>query len=1291
MLLASVFAVVAVFALPSVCVAAAVSSPGEGAGQTHEPKGLAVDRSVGSPPESGRLYVADKGSNRVDVFGTGGSFEFAFGWKVKASEPKEELQTCTTASGCQKGSAGAGAGQLGGPISVAVDNDETSTSFHDVYVVDFANRRIEKFKPNGEFLGAFGTGEFGSSTTMLVAVGPGGKVSVADTRSVAGVRTIRLRRYEPTGGAPVFEGDVATGELTGLAVDSSGDAYIRGFPPEESLCKYDSTGAAIFCFPPNEAEGVLALATDGADHLFAVGLDRAVGPVQRTYRVIAEYDPTGNPLRRFGYGELEGFLEGLAVHPGATGPVYASGGEVVLGLSYPTGPLIAPEACAAPAATLHSTRATLVAEVNPEGKATHYHFEYVNDAAFQGSGFATATRLPLNAGQDPELDANPKLHLASQEATNLAPETKYHCRVVAKDSEGHEATGQAGEFTTRPPLEIKASWATEVGVDTAKLNGEVNPLGSPSTGYFEYVDDAGFKEHGFAGAARLPDVDGGAEPLDFGAGEEPVVRGAILSPLPAGTTYHYRLVAENAFKTLTGPEHTFTTFAREEPSPCPANEAFRGGLTGPLPDCRAYELVSPLEKNNADVIAPLEGTTGLSGAIEQSSSSGEKLAYSSIRAFANPQSSPYTPQYIASRDAGAGEWRTHSIDPPRERPLLPAAAQRDTEFKAFSPDLCQAWQRTVAESPLAEGAIAGSTNLYRRTDEECGGPAYTALTTIAPPGGDLSNLLELQGISADGSEAIYVTKDTLAGTGAPGALQGKRQLYVQSAEGTRFACLKPGGAPSVTGCTAGTFNGSSAENRQASLQGAISLDGSRIFWSEAEEGPGPIYLRENPFAKGSECSSPSARCTVAVSATGEALTGGGNRAQFWGAARDGSRAIFSVGSDLYEFEPEGEATHLIAHKSPGVAGMSEDATHVYFASEEVLSGANVEGKAPAAGKANLYLHRSGAGGGYAFVAILAAKDVAQTSDVRSPLNKEPSNHTARTTPDGEQLAFMSYGSPTGYDNTDAVSGEADAEAYLYDASASGGAGGLVCASCNPGGGRPVGFNLANKLHAVANNTWVAGQIPVWENTLYASRALSEDGKRLFFESTDALTPRDTNGAQDVYQWEAPGEGSCTEADPTFAESNGGCVSLISSGTSPRASELRDASPSGDDVFIGTLASLVSWDYGLVDIYDARVDGGLPEPPSLKAGCEGETCQASPTPPPPPSLGSAIFQPADLPEELKKRKCPKGKRKADRDDTPGGGKAGDSKARGGRAKCEKRHRGPRHHRLYPRRWRRGGGG
>ena len=107
------------------------------------------------------------------------------------------------------------------------------------------------------------------------------------------------------------------------------------------------------------------------------------------------------------------------------------------------------------------------------------------------------------------------------------------------------------------------------------------------------------------------------------------------------------------------------------------------------------------------------------------------------------------------------------------------------------------------------------------------------------------------------------------------------------------------------------------------------------------------------------------------------------------------------------------------------------------------------------------------------------------------------------------------------------------------------------------------------------------------------------------------------------------------------------MELISSGRADRDAELRDASPSGEDVFFSTGASLLPQDPALVDIYDARVGGGLPVPQAPPSACEGEACQSPPPAPQRQSAASKAFHGPGNQKHAKGRKCPKGKRKVRR--------------------------------------------
>jgi hypothetical protein len=1214
----------------------------------------------------------------------------AFGWGV-ADGTTNALQTCTTT--CFKGIAGSGAGQLDRPLRIAVDNTG-GPSQGDLYVID-RSFHVQKFKPTGEFLNAFSEKGKGKCqinplnaglTNDPIAVGPGGIVYVADSRFVGATESEgfvgRIEKFDEFGVCleemVLYEG--GTTSLVGLAVDSSEDIYVTDIGTGRGIRKFSASGVEYGApYPLDPALEVRALGLDGEDNLSAGQLESTpVGAL----RVIAEYDESGNTLRRFGYGVIQFRLWGIAPFHTTVGDVFGieekvgseTEGNKVRYLAFPPpGPIV-------PSSTLKAnpvgnTKATLGALINPEGKATTFHFDYVDQAGFEASGFSGAKSTPESAS----IGSDFRLHLAKAEigcpkpqdppqASCLTPDTTYHFRVIATNAEG-KAEAQ-GTFTTQPPLRIEATYATEVGTDTATLHGEVNPLGIPATGHFQYVDEATYEAdveaqgagHGFDHATDVPNVGGGEGAIDFGEGEVPVVRGATISLDPA-TTYRYRLIAENPFATVVGPERTLRTFAPLAPGqdgPC-ANEPLRLGPAPFLPDCRGYEMVTPLDKNNGDAVPSIETFTELPAALNQSSLSGDKLTYSTARAFGDALSAPFAPQYIASRDPGAG-WLTHAIVPPRGAAVLLPGIQTDTEFKAFSPDLCEGWLRTVAEPVLAEGAIAGFPNLYRRHDSQCGGPtSFEALTTVQPthelteylfPAQHYSSL-ELQGVSADGQEALYVVLESLessppAAPQPPACLADLKdfdacttRLYLTSPDGAlHHVCVLPSGEVNKTSCVAGWPNDNTGSTRENRVQNAISEDGSRVFWTSFTGSvavqAGKIYMRENPAAEGPECEGPGTACTIAVSKDAEALSGTAT-SRYWTAAQDGSAAIFTTGEDpgagedLYRFDVESKATQLIAHKVSGVMGASEDATDVYFTSPENLA------EGATAGEQNLYLYH---GGSLRFAAALAEGDIpGPKGHDFSLVAPEPRRHVARVSADGLHAAFMSRGRPTGYDNTDAANGKAAAEVYLYDASADEGEGKLICASCNPSGARPVGANFAFKP---GDEYWAAAQIPFPQNTLYPGRELADDGSRLYFASSDMLSPRDTNGRQDVYQWEREGAGGCDREDPSFVPSSAGCLALISSGQSPLESEFVDASPNGDDVFFSTLSSLVSQDYGLVDIYDARVGGGFPEPPNSPAPCEGEACQSPPEAPNDPTPASSAFQGSGNVVEDKPASCRKPK-------------------------------------------------
>jgi hypothetical protein len=291
-----------------------------------------------------------------------------------------------------------------------------------------------------------------------------------------------------------------------------------------------------------------------------------------------------------------------------------------------------------------------------------------------------------------------------------------------------------------------------------------------------------------------------------------------------------------------------------------------------------------------------------------------------------------------------------------------------------------------------------------------------------------------------------------------------------------------------------------------------------------------------------------------------------------------------------EISPEGAIANVL-----GVMGIGDDGESVYFVAKgELAPGAS-------AGEANMYLWHAGT---TSYITTLSSEE----GEAMPPFSVEGEAagdwapglraRTAEVTPDGGAVVFMSVLSLTGYNNTyrnKEGNSVAVSEVYVYHAEDKQ----LTCVSCSRTGERPQ-----ENVDLVNGDS--AGYLPVsWSNTRL-QRWISDDGKRVFFDASVALVPHDTNGQQDVYEWESDGEGTCEEAS--------GCVYLLSDGVDQTtASWLIDASENGNDVFFVTRAKLTPEDGTEADVlYDARVGGLQPPAPST---CTGTGCQGLPAAPP----------------------------------------------------------------------------
>ncbi len=419
----------------------------------------------------------------------------------------------------------------------------------------------------------------------------------------------------------------------------------------------------------------------------------------------------------------------------------------------------------------------------------------------------------------------------------------------------------------------------------------------------------------------------------------------------------------------------------------------------------------------------------------------------------------------------------------------------------------------------------------------------------------------------------------------------------------------------------------------------LALDGTHLYWNyEETSGESIPELHESLISRAkldlSDKEEKFIKEGKGVERAQSVTTAGGH--VYW--ANDPPLAL-KPGNELYRYQASSGTLEDVSAGSgaengaevQGVLGTSRDGSVVYFAANGDLDGPG-GGKAgdctgrlgSASGECSLY--RWEVGGKASFVARLDAggneietdaANWAATPYKISGFTSVNFQKTAQVSEDGEALLFRSQRQLGAYPN------EGAAEFYLYRNGT-----GLACVSCDPSGASPVGTPDLGDIYPGTST------IPLAISS-FASRNLTAGGKRVFFETPDALVNADTNGEPscpltegqfahraclDVYEWEAVGTGSCVAGEATV---EGGCIYLLSTGKGKEPAILADASESGEDVFFFSRDRLVGQDKDeLVDVYDVRANGGLgaQNPPAPPPACESvEACHEAPPAPPAPAL------------------------------------------------------------------------
>jgi hypothetical protein len=684
------------------------------------------------------------------------------------------------------------------------------------------------------------------------------------------------------------------------------------------------------------------------------------------------------------------------------------------------------------------------------------------------------------------------------------------------------------------------------------------------------------------------------------------------------------------------------------------NEQLRTELhSGQLPDCRAYEMVTPSYKagdfarvwaispDGTRALASSFGAFGGTESNEFQGADGEAAMYLLTRAgsgWAAEPIAPPTAQYPSNRieavspDLGTTLWMLRTPQHPYRTEGELYLRQASGEFVRIGPTQPQQGEEQFAGIAYMDASEALTHVLFSDLSNEEGAFLWPGDTTARSPSATYPSLYEYSGTGNSEPTLVGVSNE-----GAPpwkaGAKHRNEGAKLVSQCGTELGGPSAYNAVSASGETV-FFTALNRQSCESALPSAEAPEVNQVY---ARVGGTTTVGISLPSSKDCEA------CNTTTTTEHEG-------AAFRGASKDGSKVFFTTeqellpgtqGENLYEYEldpehpskcplrPDGCITLITSGASPpelrGLARISESGTYVYFVAGGVLTaGSNAEGRAPEPEGNNLYCYDTRTGK-LLFVGALSGSDEAVW---RSVDQLRP----AETNDEGEFFVFTSSADLTAGDTSTV------AQVFEYDAVTER----LKRLSIGQSGYDNNG-NTTEAVDAASLGVepqsfpggLLAGTQPMKTE---ASHVLSQDGSRVFFESADALTPQTIAGLpNNVYEWEREGAGSCPAGEGE------GCVYLISDGRDDSTTQggasvrLVGTDESGGDVLFTTADQLIRRDTDTqIDVYDARVEGGFAEPVS-RIECSSSACQA-PSNLAPPGLamqtataaGEAPEQPASGP-------------------------------------------------------------
>jgi hypothetical protein len=944
-------------------------------------------------------------------------------------------------------------------------------------------------------------------------------------------------------------------DACGGATDGEGHTWVADYSARE-IKEFSSSGAALGSVDVSRAGNPCAIGIDsGNDDLYVATLGGpvyvyrhtasgysggalfssesgraiAVDPVTHLVYIahfndVADYQPDGSLIDKF----AEGTFPGGVAEDQDTGTVYVAGNEKIRVFE----PIVTPDAVGEQPTEVTDTSARLNGHVDPAGgsEVTECRFEWG----------------PASGGYPSQLPCEPGPPISGPTAvtaplSGLSGGATYHYRLVAVNASG-ATTGNPISFKTPSAPTVGGQFSSGLTPTTADLHGAINPQGDDTTYHFEYGTSTSY-------GSSVPIPDG-----DVGSGYEDQEVSAHLTDLVEGAVYHFRVVATNNYGTTVSEDQTFNFF----PPECP-NSAVRqqtGSLY--LPDCRAYELVSPEDAGNvilwdAPWLPAPEATSpsrfGFGGALGGITGT-------------EPTNSIVVDSYVATRTTTG--WHTRYIGLTGNRTLgnfTEMGSLDMSKFLAFNngegfegvpqpkdriPYVFNYENEFLGRWPVTSNLVPGANGMKGayQASPDFSHLAFSSNNVAFAPNG----LIEPPGSAYDyDAETGATSLISLTGSGHD------IQQEPGNTGSTGEYILFPGDEP--------VFGG------PAPINPGVSTDGSHILMSTSSAPynqfstlpPRTLYMRVDDAI------------TYEVSR--------GTDVNYVGMTADGSKVFFTSPEqltpddtdhsvDLYMWTDndkltlisedeggsgEGEVTPVIgtAATDSSIASTSGD---IYFYSTDQL-----DGNRGLAGGYNLYEYREG------------APHFVTTFPEPAPITR------IQVSPNGSHMAFLTASQVTSYQNAGFQ------EMYSFDPANDR----VVCVSCQPDGTPP-------------SSDVRASQVGLF---------MTDDG-RTFFSTSDALAQQDTNALRDVYEY--------VDGRPQLISSG---TANIDERSGRNVAGLAGVSANGVDVYFSTFDTLVPQDHNgpFYKFYDARTNGGfLFDPPAAPCEaadeCHGES-SSQPTAPP----------------------------------------------------------------------------